>query len=185
MGLRFDEQKATQVAGRILELRGGRMHYFKLIKLLYLADRDALLQWGRPITTDTFASMKHGPIVSTIYDLIKKKDIHKPIWSAFISDPVGDKEVELLKPTPTNRLSRAEERLLGEIFEKYGRWNRYDLRDFVLHKLPEWKDPGTTSVPITIADILQAEGESNEEIKAIEEELDAVGAEEERLRQIA
>ena len=28
------------------------MKYLKLIKRLYLADREALSRWGRPITTD-------------------------------------------------------------------------------------------------------------------------------------
>jgi len=42
MKLRFDEAKATQAATLFLKLRGGRMHYIKLIKLLYLLDREAL-----------------------------------------------------------------------------------------------------------------------------------------------
>src|SRR4051812_9596906 len=54
MRISFNEQKATQAAARLLELRGGRISYLKLIKLLYLADREALLQWGRPITTDSY-----------------------------------------------------------------------------------------------------------------------------------
>lgn len=28
------------------------MHYLKLLKLLYLADRRALLRWGIPVTWD-------------------------------------------------------------------------------------------------------------------------------------
>jgi len=46
MNLPFDETKATQVASRILKMRGGRMHYLKLIKLLYIIDREALQRWG-------------------------------------------------------------------------------------------------------------------------------------------
>ena len=41
MHLQFDEAKATQAAAFFLQLRGGQMHYIKLIKLLYLADREA------------------------------------------------------------------------------------------------------------------------------------------------
>jgi len=37
------------------------MHYVKLIKLLYLADREALLRWGAPITTDRYVSMTMDP----------------------------------------------------------------------------------------------------------------------------
>ncbi len=46
------------------------MSYMKLIKLLYLADREALARWGRPITTDTYVAMKHGPVLSYILNLI-------------------------------------------------------------------------------------------------------------------
>jgi hypothetical protein len=46
------------------------MSYLKLIKLLYIVDREALLRWGRPVTTDRHVSMPKGPVVSQIYDLI-------------------------------------------------------------------------------------------------------------------
>jgi hypothetical protein len=52
MVLRFNERRATEAAARFLKLRGGKMSYLKLIKLLYLLDREALLRWGRPVTTD-------------------------------------------------------------------------------------------------------------------------------------
>jgi len=49
MILRFQHERATQAAARLLQRRGGRMSYMKLLKLLYLADRKALLSVGRPI----------------------------------------------------------------------------------------------------------------------------------------
>ena len=176
MGLRFDERKATEVSSLLLSLRGKRMHYMKLIKLLYLADREAILRWGIPITTDSYVSMDHGPVVSTIYDLIRRK-IEGPIWARYISEPMGDnnKEVELIQDVRLSSLSRAEEKLVQEVFAKYGHWNRYRLRDYVLHKLPEWQDPEGTSLPITVADILRAGGEDHAEIAAVERELNAVG----------
>lgn len=36
-----------------------------------LADREAYAKWGKPITGDTAVSMKHGPVLSTVYDLTK------------------------------------------------------------------------------------------------------------------
>ena len=67
--LPFNEKKATQAAAHLLKLRGGKMSYMKLIKLLYLADREAILAWGRPITTDGYASMDRGPVLSRVLDL--------------------------------------------------------------------------------------------------------------------
>lgn len=47
---RFNEAKSAQLAAVILQMRGGTMHYMKLIKLMYLVDREALISWGRPLT---------------------------------------------------------------------------------------------------------------------------------------
>ena len=41
------------------------MSYMKLIKLLYLADREALAQWGRSISIDTYVSMDKGRLAIT------------------------------------------------------------------------------------------------------------------------
>lgn len=46
MVLRFNERSATEAAASFLKVRGGRMGYLKLIKLLYLLDRAAPLRWA-------------------------------------------------------------------------------------------------------------------------------------------
>jgi uncharacterized phage-associated protein len=187
MDMRFDEGKATQAAAYMLSLSpNGRMHYFHLIKLLYLADRAALLQRGIPVTTDHYAAMEHGPIVSAIYDLIKKPPKSDSVWAYYISKPSTFKRIGLLKRAPKDKLSRAEEKVMKNVFDQYGHWNRYKLRDFVMHKLPEWKSPpGNTSIPITVADILRAEGEGEDDIGAIQSELKLFGDEEGKFCKVA
>jgi hypothetical protein len=126
MRLRFDEAKAAQSAALILKMRGGTMHYLKLIKILYLLDRAALFKWGSPVTTDHHASMDNGPVVSNILSLITEEKRAKPIWAQYISPPLGDFEVTLQKADfPTDRLSLAEEKLIGEIYQEYGFRNRW------------------------------------------------------------
>ena len=180
MALRFDEVKATQVAATILQKRGGKIHYVKLIKLLYLIDREALLRWGVPVSTDRYVSMDQGPVLSNVYKLIVE-DKPKPAWSKYISQPLGDYEVELLCQCPTDRLSHAEEGLIDEIYNQYGHRNRWDLIDNVMHKLPEWTNPHGTSIPIHIREILEAQGEGEQDIKAVLRELRAMNSAEEAL----
>jgi uncharacterized phage-associated protein len=169
----FNTEKATAVAAFLLKLRGGRMSYLKLIKLLYLADREALHRWGFSVTTDRYVSMDHGPVVSNIYDLITIDEEMKPFWSKYISPPLGDYEVELRTgDIPENQLSRAEEKLLVEIFGTYGTWNRWKLRDYT-HDLPEWRDPSGSSLPITVSEILKAQGVTDSEVEKISKDLDA------------
>ncbi len=168
MELSFDEGKTTQAAAQFLRLRGGQMSYMKLIKLLYIADRTSLLRFGRPVTMDRWYSMKHGPVLSTVLNLItdpSQVDSEGP-WSHFISPPLGDWEVRLLTDdVPNDRLSPAEEKLLIEVFEKFGHYNRWDLVD-VLHEgkvAPEWKKPaGGGRIPITLYEVLNTELDSDE-----------------------
>lgn len=176
MSMPFDETKATQAAAAILRIRGGRMHYIKLVKLLYLVDREALLNWGTPVTTDHWVAMKNGPVGSNVLNLITEETREKPIWSKYISPP-RDWEVELLvqNELPNDRLSRAEEKLIKKVYGEYGHRNRWDLIDNVMHNLPEWTDPGSRSVPISVRDILESGNEKPEDIKAITRELRMMG----------
>ena len=183
MHLQFDETKATQVAAYFLQLRGGQMHYIKLIKLMYLADREALLRWGVPISMDRYVSMDNGPVLSKVLNLITE-DRPKPVWSQFISAPLDEYEVRLLKPAPTDALSRAEEKLMREIFEKYGHWNRWDLINNVMHKLPEWQNPNKSSIPIHLREILKAGGETEDEIRESLRELHSFASDEEKLARV-
>jgi len=176
----FDERKATQIAATFLSLRGGRMPYIKLIKLLYLLDREALNRWGMPVTTDIYASMDHGPIVSHIFNLITD-DIVTPVWSQFISPPLGDHEVELKKevrqlPIPNDRLSPAEEKLIREIDQQFGHRERWELIKNHMHRLPEWSDPEGSSYPIHVRQILKALGYEDSELNATLRELRTVNA---------
>jgi uncharacterized phage-associated protein len=176
MRLPFNEAKATQAASRLLLLRGGTMSYLKLIKLLYLVDREALLRWGRPVTTDRYVSMDQGPVVSRIFDLIHEESPPGvcTIWREYISEP-ENYEVHLLKQAGDDELSEVEEDLIGEIFREYGYKSGWELRDYC-HALPEWQDPNGSAIPIQISDILRAGKKTEAEIVAVEDELESLTA---------
>jgi uncharacterized phage-associated protein len=175
MALRFREDKATQAAARLLQARGGTMDYLKLLKLLYLADRTALLELGRPISYDRYVSMPHGPVLSRTYDLIvaEPDPEHPSYWGQVISEPSGY-TVTLMGDAPRDQLSRAEEKILDDVFAAFGRWNRWRLRDY-MHGLPEYREPQASSSPIEIRDVLLGQGVSPEDADAIRDELIADG----------
>ena len=147
------------------------MSYLKLIKLLYLADREALLRWGRPISTDRYVSMDRGPVLSRLLDLATDGDDPgaPSIWASSIRAP-GNYEVELKAEAGDDELSEAEIHLLDAIFAEHGRKNRWELVKLT-YALPEWIDPRGGAIAITYRDILKAGGKSELEIAAIEEEL--------------
>jgi uncharacterized phage-associated protein len=173
MKLLFNEVKATQAAARFLRLRGGSMSYVKLIKLLYLADREALIRWGRPITTDCYVSMDIGPVVSRIYDLIRGEPAPNSVftWRKFISDP-ENYEVRMLGDAGSSELCRREQELIDEVFAQHGRESRWTVVDYT-RSLPEWTYPDGGALPIEYRDILQAADKTEVEISAVEETLES------------
>ena len=167
----FDEHKAAQAASILLDRHDGVMPYIKLIKLLYLADRAALIETGMPITGDRFVSVKYGPVLSKVLDLIEEpKPAEDSVWHNYVARKHFD--VRLVGKTNADRLSAYELDLLNEITETYGRWRPWAVVNLT-HALPEWRDPGETSLPIEPADILRYSGYSEQAVEMAQEQANA------------
>jgi uncharacterized phage-associated protein len=169
---KFREDKATQAAALLLRWAGGSMNYMKLIKLLYLADRRALVRWGRPITFARAVSMKHGPVLSEVLDLINEGSPPgtRSIWNRAVSSP-ANYEVHLSADSPADELSDAEEGVLSEVFHEYGGLEPWALVDLLHATLPEWI-PTSGAIPIQYRDILTREGWTEAEVAEVESELE-------------
>lgn len=164
--LAFDEAKATQAAALFLKLAHRPLNYLALIKLLYKADREAIRRFGLPITTDQYSAMKLGPVTSQIYDRIKTSanpSAHPTFWTAHIQRSADPHEVVLGRDPGNSELSRVEENLIAEIFAADGAKDGCELAGECHRDFPEWNDPGGTSSPIDISDIVAALGLSEEE----------------------
>jgi len=173
--LAFDEAKATQAAALFLKLAGAPLNYMALIKLLYRADREAFRRCRISITTDKYVSMKLGPVTCNIYDRIKASmnpNVHPSFWSAHIKPGLDPYTVALQVDPGNSELSRAEERIIEEIFAADGQKDRFALADECHTDFPEWDDPGESSSPIDISDIISALGLSEDEARHIESLID-------------
>ena len=168
--LEFDERVATEVAARLLHRAGGKMSYLKLLKLMYLAERASILNRHRPITGDSFAALRKGPILSHVYDLAKKKTGRKGFWAEHISAPTSHDSIRLLLKAGNEHLSQYEKDLIDRVFAKHGRKNGFVL-SALTHKLPENRDPGKSSLPISIERILEKAGKPRGEIRSILDDL--------------
>ncbi len=151
------------------------MNYLALMKLLYLVDREALLRFGRPITGDKVVAMKHGPVLSRVYDLVshKKQEAPTSVWHKFIPRPDAFVYTVKCSGLPhTSELSPAEVALIDEIYAKFRGWSEWDLVAHT-HELPEWHDPKHTPVPIPFENILKAAKVPIAEFRAIVENAEA------------
>jgi uncharacterized phage-associated protein len=167
---RFDVKKAAQAANKILRLSGGTRNYMEVIKLMCLADREALLQLECPITGDCIVSMERGLVLSHVYDLIKGgpgNEDDAP-WFDLISASC-DYTIKSEAQCDYDDLSGAELRILEKVFVKYGRMNWKELSRLT-HQLPEWVDPGKSSIPVSPEQILKVNGRSITEIQRIRDD---------------
>ena len=69
MKFMFDERKAAQAAAYILRINGGRMQSNKLNAMMYLANRQSLIERGHPITGGTMLSLDQGPVIGEVFIL--------------------------------------------------------------------------------------------------------------------
>ena len=165
---RFDERKATAAASHLLQLAGGAMPYLQLIKLLYLSDRESLELFGRPVSGDRYVAMKHGPVLSSVYDLIKLTVSGKPSrgpWAEHI-ESAGRYELRLRMKPDLGPLSDAEVKLIASVYDRFRNHDRWRLRDET-HALKEWEAPGESSREIPLEEILQALGKGEDEIEEV------------------
>lgn len=166
----FNEEKAAEAAAYLLYLADGSMPYIRLIKLLYLADRQSLIETGRPIIGDQVVSMDHGPVLSRVYDLIK--GLHADgSWQRHVSRHGYDVRMED-GPPRNGALSDYELEILRAVFDRYRDTGTWALIDRMHEELAEWADPDRTSVPIDPETILSAGGRSAEDIREMAEEAE-------------
>ncbi len=139
------------------------------LKMLYLADKKALVQWGKTITGDKFVSMQRGPVLSNIYNLFKGVAAQKKQkeWDACFSETVGN-SVHLLRTVDKGVLSEREMGVLDDARKEIKSCAPWDVAEWLHKECPEWKDPHGSSIPINPREILRNAGRTDEDIKTIE-----------------
>ena len=137
----FQDKKTTQMAARLLRQASNKLPYIVLLKMIYLADKQMLLQYGEPITFDKWVSMENGPLPSHVYDLIKYPEL-SAFWSTHIK--TAGYNVILDGEPGDGALSELEEEVIDAIFAEYhdktGKYDESYIWNLVkqTHELPEW-----------------------------------------------
>jgi uncharacterized phage-associated protein len=160
MHFRFDFEKTLQASGLLLNLDGGRMGRIRLLKLLYIADRELLAESGRTLTGDSAVAMKHGPVLGRVHDLIKDIAGTNAEWSDHLGS-VGY-QVILKKDPGRKNLTRREIDKLMEVTDRYRSYGEFDLSEYT-HGFEEWSKhyQPDTSTTIDWEEILKAQGKTD------------------------
>lgn len=170
MQLRFDIRKTIAAVAFLMDHEGGHLDMFLGLKMLYLADKESLVRWGKTITGDSFVSLPKGPVLSEVYNLFKgvAPKEHQREWDAFFSERVNH-SIHLLQPVQVGLLSEREMERLEEARTQINKFAPWDVARWLHDACPEWQDPQGSSIPIDPNVILRNAGRTPEEIQIIEE----------------
>jgi uncharacterized phage-associated protein len=160
MTFRFNFEKTLQAAGVLLSLDGDQMEPIRLLKLLYIADRELLAETGRTITGDRAVAMDHGPVLTQIDNLIKGEATRAGEWNQHIHT-IGHR-LELKRDPGRGELSRGEIQKLNELTDRYRNVDDWRLSEMT-HDFREWLDcfrPGASN-PIPWQSVLAAQGKQD------------------------
>jgi uncharacterized phage-associated protein len=134
---KFDPEKLVQALAFFASHGVDDLDTLKAVKLLYFADRQHLLRYGRPILGDDYYCMKNGPIPTNALSQIQ---------DALSPNPTGDHDVlfdEYLgvdrshqyprftakKEPDVDVFSTSDLEVLGEVLTTYGATSAWKLRD--------------------------------------------------------
>ena len=157
----FKTEKAIQAIG-VLFRRDGvkRMSYMRLLKLLYVADREAIMETDRAIIGGSVVAMERGPVLENVYELIRGQHAEMPLWDKhFKKDRYS---LELVEDPDVKKLSKYEIQKLQEISKRFENADEWELSKLT-HGFHEWEknNPGASSKPICIEDILEGVGRAD------------------------
>lgn len=164
----FKKQKTIEAASfllRELDARREGIPYIKLIKLLYIADREMLRRKRRTLTGDQHWSMKFGPVLGNTLSLIKGGD---PDWDRQFQTDLDAKVILEQAPSGTHELSRADLEVLTFVVGEFGHMPWSQLVELT-HTFPEWKETKRGRSEIHLWTMAKAVGFTDDEAKAIAE----------------
>ena len=156
----YRSNKAAQMCAYFALKSGGEIEKLKLIKLIYLTEREFVRQHHIPMLFDELYSLPHGPICSSTLNGIDRV-IDGDIWSNFIqmhgkSNAVAVKRFER---DDFDEISDAEIAYLDATWGEFGRMTASQIRNWSHKHCPEYTEIDKGRVPISYADILKAFGD--------------------------
>ena len=155
------------------------MPHLKLMKLMYLCERESMNRCGFPMTGDHFVSMKHGPVLSLTLNHINgyaPANEHDG-WASWISDK-ADNKVAIARPfslDDLDQISRADMAVLIDVWNKVGHMSKFELVAYTHDpkNCAEWRNPGDSMLPIHYRDVFKALGYGHDMAVEMASEIDA------------
>jgi uncharacterized phage-associated protein len=166
MPVGYDVKKAAQIIAFLIKEQGGSADMIKTVKLAYLADRQFLDRYSRPILNDDLYCLDHGPIDFATLDYIKgniSDAKNKAIWAEYVA--AVDQTTWLFSASKDDlyfsELSEAEEATLKDVALTFKHMKPFELVDWIHENCREWVNPRGTSTYLDYKDVFKALGKNN------------------------
>ncbi len=152
----FVPLKIIQACAVLLKTqRARRMTRLRLLKLLYIADREMLQERARPITGDRAVAVENGPALDETWKM--SAGVRSFAWEEHLT--VG-REIEMLADPGVGKLSKGEIEKLQEVAHRFDDWDDWKLADHT-RSFPEWiknKPQADSPNAIPLDDVLEVAG---------------------------
>lgn len=136
----FDFKKSTQVINFFAKKEQGTIDILKLMKLVWIADRCHLREYGRPILNDEYFAMKRGPVPSATKDIASDTEWaqdKQKYYSKYIKK-LSRYSVASIRNVDSEQLSESEIECLDKAYDNFGQYKPSQLTK-ISHDFPEWK----------------------------------------------
>jgi uncharacterized phage-associated protein len=168
-------------------LAGDAMDYVKLLKLVYLADRESLSRYNIPISYDDYQPLKRGPVPDDIHQVLERREHTSSGWNGII-DVIGENKADRYVSTlieedeAVSSLSDASIAILENVFKTHRSKSRQDIILYTHENCPEWDKADKRSAKrLTYENILVELGRSPDEAIEIATSIRAYRAEQAAL----
>jgi uncharacterized phage-associated protein len=153
------------------------INIMKLIKLMYLSDRESLARYGDPITFDNMFSLDEGPILSRSLNMINGvlSIASAEAWDKWMSGRDQDHNVVVHRDftrDDLDYLSDADLAVLQDVWGQFGHMDQWQLSDYTHEHCPEWQNPNGSRLPIDEAELLKHLGRTKEDAAEIKQGIE-------------
>ena len=168
----------SQMAAFFADREGGEIDALKLMKLLYLADRESMRRDSRVISNDDMFSLPNGPILRKAAELMQDQaDVsEQAVWNRWFSARTpGSSNLKLCSTVSENKLnyfSELDRETLQIVWNEFGHMTGRELSDYTHDHCNEWKNPPNGApTPIEEIDVLRAGGVDEKYVQHLSEEI--------------
>ena len=135
------ERQAAQMAVAFMHRADTAIGKLRLVKLMYLAEREAMRRFLLPIVEDDICAMQRGMGLSETWRLARGRGSAKSTgeWDRHIVQTAHGLNIRKgVSGRPPDGLSDDDLHVIQQVWDDYGAMNQDELVHDVHHKLPEW-----------------------------------------------